>query len=292
MESTPHPFPFKTIAIAVGFSPRLESIIAEAKRLQKLFDARLIFIHIGEKHAENQRLLNEFLAKHNLAGANNELIWESGSPVDKIVELCEQNNVDLLVAGALVKENIFKYIMGSIARNLCRRSTCSILMLKDPEVASKPVKNIVVEGSDHPKTPITIETAIYIGKITQADVVHVIQEEDVLKSALIRTDAFTDDEADEHKEKIEIEEVANLNEILACTDCGSLRVRTERREGKPGYVISNYAREHQADLLVLNSPDTKLNLLDRVFPHDIEYALADLPCDLLIVHPKENIPLN
>jgi hypothetical protein len=52
-------------------------------------------------------------------------------------------------------------------------------------------------------------------------------------------------------------------------------------------VITQFAREHEADLLVLNSPDTKLNLLDRVFPHDIEFALADLPCDLLIVHSKK-----
>lgn len=63
-------------------------------------------------------------------------------------------------------------------------------------------------------------------------------------------------------------------------------MNVERIDGKPGYVITQYAREQKADLLVLNSPDTKLNLIDRVFPHDIEYALADLPCDLLIVHSR------
>jgi nucleotide-binding universal stress UspA family protein len=73
---------------------------------------------------------------------------------------------------------------------------------------------------------------------------------------------------------------------LRCTDCGKLQINTERIEGKPGYVISKYAREKEADLLVVNSPDKPMNLLDRVFPHDIEYALAELPCNLLIVHPK------
>jgi hypothetical protein len=77
-----------------------------------------------------------------------------------------------------------------------------------------------------------------------------------------------------------------LEEILNCTDCGTLKINTERIEGKPGYVISKFSRKVYADLMVLNSPDKQMNLIDRVFPHDIEYALADLPCNLLIVHPK------
>ena len=52
------------------------------------------------------------------------------------------------------------------------------------------------------------------------------------------------------------------------------------------YAISKYARDKRADLLVVNSPSTHLNLLDRIFTHDIEYVLADLPCDLLIVHSR------
>ncbi len=57
-------------------------------------------------------------------------------------------------------------------------------------------------------------------------------------------------------------------------------------KGKPGYAIAKYAKDKKADLLVINSPDTQLNLLDRIFTHDIEYILADLPCDLLIVHSR------
>jgi nucleotide-binding universal stress UspA family protein len=97
---------------------------------------------------------------------------------------------------------------------------------------------------------------------------------------------FSDEESEEHKEKIFEDENKRLDDILKCADCGTLKVNVERIDGKPGYVITQYAREQKADLLVLNSPDTKLNLIDRVFPHDIEYALADLPCDLLIVHSR------
>ncbi|MBT4345236.1 MAG: universal stress protein, partial [Flavobacteriales bacterium] len=38
----------------------------------------------------------------------------------------------------------------------------------------------------------------------------------------------------------------------------------------------------RADLLVMNAP-SKTSILDRIFPHDIEYILTELPTDVLIV---------
>lgn len=281
------PFPFSKIAVAIGFTPRTEAILAESKRMQQQFNANMVFIHIGEKNLQHEQYLKHLLHRFELDAPNNKVVWEQGDPVEQILEICNQEQVDLLVAGALEKENLLKYFMGGIARNLCRKAKCSIIMLREPDIKSRPVKRIVVEGSDHPKTETTIETAIYLGKQTGASDIHVIQEQDAGKMALIRSDAFTDNEAETHKEKIVSEEESKINEILSCNDCGTLQMHTERLEGKPGYVITKFAREHNADLLVLNSPDTKLNLLDRVFPHDIEFALADLPCDLLIVHSKK-----
>jgi len=193
----------------------------------------------------------------------------------------------LIVAGALEKENLLKYFMGSVARKLCRRAKCSVLMLREPTVESKPIRKIIVEGDDNPKTVHTIETAIYIGKKTKASEINIVQESDVSKMALIRSEGVNENETEIRKQKVFKEENEKLEEILKCTDCNDLKINVERIDGKPGYVISNFAREQNADLLLLNSPDKKLNFLDRVFPHDIEYALANLPCDLLIVHSRE-----
>lgn len=280
------PYPFNTIAVAVAFSPRIEAILAEAKRLQNTFKSHMVFIHVGDKDIKQEQYLKHLMHRFELDGKDNKMIWETGDPVEKILEVCKHFNVDLLVAGALEKESLLKYFMGSVARKLCRKAKCSILMLREPELKTKPLTRIVVEGSDHPKTVNTIETAVYVAKQSHSTEVYVVQEQDAGKMAVIRSDAFSDVESDEHREKMEREEKERLDEILRCAGCGDLKVLTERLEGKPGYVISNFARENKADLLVLNSPDTKLNLIDRVFPHDIEYALADLPCDLLIVHSR------
>jgi nucleotide-binding universal stress UspA family protein len=283
------PYPFKTIAVAVAFSPRIEAILAESRRLQQIFGAQMLFIHVGERDLKQEQYLKHLVHRFELDAPGNEIIWETGDPVEQILDVCKHRTVDLLVAGALEKESLLKYFMGSVARKLCRKAKCSILMIREPDIRSKPVKRIVVEGSDHPKTVNTIEAAVYVGRQAGAEEVFVIQEEVAEKLALVRSDEFTDDEAAQRKAEIDRDEQERLDEILRCADCGNLKVHTQRLEGKPGFVISNFARQHHADLLVLNSPDTKLNLLDRVFPHDIEYALADLPCDLLIVHSKPEL---
>jgi nucleotide-binding universal stress UspA family protein len=278
---------FKKIGVAIAFSPRLEAIISEASKMQKGLQSEIVFIHVGKKNELDVKTLNEYLEKYNLLN-NSKLIWNEGEIVETILQICEDEQLDLLVAGALEKESLIKYIMGSVARKLSRRVKCSMLMLSEPKIESNPLKNIVVEGSDNPKTENTIAVAIEIAKAFKVKNVAVIQETDLNKAALIRSDEFREEEMAMHKENLIQEEVKRLNYILSCNDCGNIKINIERIEGKPGYIISKYAREHEADLLILNSPDRKLNLIDRVFQTDIEFALADLPCNLLLVNAKED----
>lgn len=278
---------FKKIGIAIAFSPRLESLIAEASKMQVGLKSELVFIHVGNKCKEDIKTLNEYLEKYDLLN-NSKLIWQEGETVETILNICNEEQLDLLVAGALEKESLIKYIMGSVARKLSRKIKCSMLMLTEPKIEASPLKYIVVEGSNNPKTENTIAVAIEIAKAFKVKNVDVIQETDLNKAVLIRSDEFKENEVAKHKENLIEEEGKRLNYILSCNDCGDIKINIDRIEGKPGYIISKYAREHHADLLILNSPDRKMNLIDRVFPTDIEFALADLPCNLLLVNTKED----
>ncbi|MBU3663083.1 MAG: universal stress protein [Bacteroidetes bacterium] len=277
---------FAKIAIAVAFSPRCEAILAEARLIHQRLGAKMVFIHIGKKSLQEEQYLKHLLHRFELDQTGNEVVWREGDPVESIINICQELNVDLLVAGALEKESLLKYFMGDISRQLSRKVKCSMLLITEPSTHPKGFKYLVVEGTDHPKTENTISKAVELAQAYQASNVIIIQESDPGKMALIRSDELKENEADQIKEELLKEEDQKLEEILRCTDCGNLSIQTERIEGKPGYVISKYAREKNADLLVVNSSDKPMNLLDRVFPHDIEHALADLPCSLLIVHPK------
>lgn len=279
-------YPFETIAVAVSFSPRCLPVLAEAKRLSDVCSATLLLIHIGEKTSEKERHLDELMNKLGMDDSHYRVIWMEGDPVDTILKLCKLNMVDLLVLGALEKENVLKFYLGSIARNISRRAKCSVLLLTSPTEQARKYKKIVVNGAENPKTVHTISTAFYLAKHLKVKDITVVNEMDVPGLAMAIADDSTAPEAKEIKKYLNEEMEENIYSIIKKCDTSDINVINKSIKGKPGYAISKYAKDRKADLLVINSPDTHLNLLDRIFTHDIEYILAHLPCNLLIVHSR------
>lgn len=275
-------FPFETIAVAISFSPRCRPILAEAKRLSDLLGASLLLLHIGEKTSEKEQELDEMMAKEGVNPNHSRVIWMEGDPVDTILKLCKLNIVDLLVLGALEKENILKFYIGSIARNISRKAKCSVLLLSNPSPDALKFKKIVVNGVENPKTIHTINTSLYLAKNLKVRDVVVVTEMDVPAIAMDSTAP----EAKVIKRNLTEEVEETIQSVIEKCDVGDVKVSDKIIKGKPGYAISKFARDKKADLLVINSPDTHLGLLDRIFAHDIEYILADLPCNLLIVHSR------
>ena len=281
------PFPFETIAAAVAFSPRIEAILCEAHRLAHVHRARLLLIHIGVKTVEKQKQLDELLVRHNFGAIRFEVIWRTGDTVQSILNVCKENVVDLLIAGALERESILKYYIGSISRDICRKAKCSVLMLTEPSIVAKPMRKIIVNGIDHPKTPFTIETAVYMAKYQKATEMIVVKELNMIAMAMNMADDTSEGEVIRAKQEIFEESNTKIERILNGIDKANLNIKTKSITGKLGYSIGNYAATHGANLLVINSPDSNMNIIDRLFPHDIEYILEDLPCNLLIVHSRQ-----
>lgn len=275
-------YPFETIAVAVSFSPRCQPVMAEAKRLADILGASLLLLHIGEKTSEKEQELDEMMANIGVNPNHSRVIWMEGDPVDTILKLCKLNIVDLLVLGALEKENLLKFYIGSIARNISRKAKCSVLLLTNPTNEPVKYKKIVVNGVENPKTIHTLNTSLYLAKNLKIKEVMVVTEMDVPAIAMDSTAI----DAKVIKKNLTEEVEETLQSIIDKCDVGDIKVTDKIIKGKPGYAISKFARDKKADLLVINSPDTQLNLLDRIFAHDIEYILADLPCNLLIVHSR------
>ena len=84
------PFPFKKIAVAIGFTPRTEAILAESRRLQQLFNATMLFIHIGPNNLQHEQYLKHLLHRFELDKDNNRVIWKQGDPVTEILAVCKE----------------------------------------------------------------------------------------------------------------------------------------------------------------------------------------------------------
>ena len=276
---------FKTIGIGVNFSPNLEANINEAARLALCLGGKLMLIHVGEASDEKSKTFLTFLKPFVNNGLEFEILFKSGDPVDVILSSTIEKNIDLLIIGALKKENFLKYYLGSIARKITRKANCSVLLLINPSIERVPCEHIVVNGLKDPKTKETVNTAFFVGHklgVNKITVVEEINQDEVSvkvdddKSLRISTII---------KERLRLREEARVKKILNTIPSEytkEITIKSQPIFGKRGYSIGHYAQVARADLLVMNAP-SKMTFWDRLFPHDIEHILTELPTDVLIV---------
>lgn len=280
-------FPFETIATALAFSPRIEGVLGEGKRLADLFGAHFVLIHVGQKTELKQQKLNKLFEKFSLNDQNCSVVWREGKPEKVILETCKERAVDLLLLGALVKEKGLNYYLGSVARTISRKAKTSVLLITDPQPHPESFSRIAVTGIDNPKTPNTIATAVYWAKQEKADELYVVKEIYLPGVNLGMADSTTDKEMADMRDKYAKKATERCNTIIqSIPDIGDIDIKNRVIFGKPGHSISNFARAKNSDLLVVNAPDKSLGWLDRLFPHDLEHILSDMPCNVLIVHTR------
>ncbi len=247
-----------------------------------MFDAELVGVHVGEKTDKKTTDLNALLKEADSLNKSFNVIWQEGKPVDVILQTCTLQNIDLLILGAQQQENLFKYYVGSIARKITRKAPCSVLLLIKPSVNRIPCKHIVVNGLKDNRTEETIKTSIFVTKKLNCKKVTIVEEITQDELHVQVNDDKSLRRANITKERIKTREDRRVKSYLKDIDCSDISVKTQSIFGKRGYSIGHYAKVKRADLLVMNAP-TKLGLLDRIFPHDIEYILSELPTDVLIV---------
>ncbi|MBM1105190.1 universal stress protein [Aurantibacter crassamenti] len=280
--------PFKSLLFGFAFSPNIKANIAETYRLASFFNAKLILLHVGAKTDDKQAKIYALLKELNIDQAIVEIVWKEGKPVETILEACENFKIDLLILGAQQHENVFRFYVGSIARKLTRKVCCSIMLLIKPALERVPCKHIVVNGLDAPETALAITDAFYVANYLGAQKVTIVEE--ILQKEIHVT--VEDDRSLKkanivkarlrHREDYRVRTIiSNLPEQLT----QNINIKTQSIFGKRGYSIGHYAEVVRADLLVMNAPE-KTSIYDRIFPHDIEHILSDLPTDLLIIRNR------
>jgi len=273
---------FKKIALAIAFSPRMEALICEAKRLKDIFGSELVLIHVGDRTQDSESAIYDIIKKHGISNEMVKIVWEKGNPAKRIIHTCREENVDLLVAGALKTEGFFKYYIGSVARKIIRKSSCSVLMLIEPLERPRPFERVVINGTQHDHTPFVIQRGLDWCKMDMAKHVYVVNEIKMYGIQMATAGEGGEEEISSTRRKLVAEEVAYVENILKTLDKGDLKVHIKITCGKWAIELARFAEDIKADLLVVGD-EGKLGFLDRLFPHDLEDILSDLPCNLLIV---------
>ena len=282
--------PFKKLLFGFAFSPSLKANVFEVTRLASFLDSSLVFVHIGSKTDEKEQQFHSILKECSDVPTNVELFWREGRPVNSLIDICKELDVDLLLLGALKREKMVKFYLGSIARELTRKAPCSVLLMLNPSVERHPCKHIVVNGFDSPQTKETIEAAFEVGQALKSEKITLVEEVSESRVAVAVSDDRSLRKATLRKEKINREEklrVVDIVKKIPDQKVQGLNWTTQSIFGRRGYSIGHYARVVRADLLVMNAQEES-SFLQRFFPKDLEHILAELPTDVLIVQSHKD----
>jgi nucleotide-binding universal stress UspA family protein len=279
---------FKKIGLAIAFSPTLEALLSEAARLKQLWQSELVLIHVGDSSSGAAHSLNNLLGKIGLDPQEVTIRWEHGDPVRRILGVCREEKVELIIAGALKKENLFKYYIGTIARKILRKAPCSVLMLLNPSVEPKPINNIIINAEDSPYVEQAIEVGCELGKAEKSHWLHVVREIKLYGLSMSASDQRSEEEYSQLRTELVSTEIDNVQRMLAKISHAGLKINIKVLSGKSGYELAQFTTRKHGDLLIVGAPSRKFSFFDRIFPHDLEYIFADLPCSLLVIKEKPN----
>ncbi len=280
--------PFKTFLFGFAFSPSLKANVFEVTRLASYFNSKLILVHVGEKTEKKELLVKKLLDDLPLKPKTVKTHWAQGNPVKTLIKACIDFNVDLLLLGALKREKLVTFYLGSIARKLTRKAPCSVLLMLNPSVERRPCKHVVVNGFDSPQTKQTVEASFYFGNTVGAQKITLVEEIDESRVAVSVSDDKSLRKVTLKKEEINREEkmrVSDLVKKITLAQKGNIKWETQSVFGRRGYSIGHYARIVRADLLVMNAQEES-PFINRFFPKDLEHILAELPTDVLIIQSE------
>ena len=259
----------------------------EASRLVNWFQSDLVLIHVGKKESEKTEALQKLIDNSGLDKARIKVFWVEGEPAEQILKVCNQEMVDLLVAGALRKENLVNHYLGTVARKIMRKAKCSIWMITDPSLDLLPLKNFVADAEDSPNINSLLSIACFLASKEQGTLLHVVRELKLLGLALAAREQCTEAEYDELQQNMLREETTLIQKELEHIPHQDLNINIKLLSGKSGFELTQFAKLEEADLLIINASQRKFSLFDRVFTHDQEYIFSDLPCNLLIINQNK-----
>ena len=273
-----NPSTYKKIAVASTFSPRFEQVLSEAGRIRERFGADLSLIYIGERNDETAKRFQGILGRLQLPG-DSPVHYGQGDPADGILRAISDNDVDLIVAGALEKESALHPFLGNVARRLLREATCSVLLFTNPDIKPKPLRRIVfvVNYSEHAQRAFSQTLALAAAESCErlyAVRVYTTFDE-------VRATMFVDNGDGAPRPRTFEEEDAALEKFVL--DAGETEVPIEARciRGNTGFAASDFVKSVEAHLLVV--PVHKSETSAERLPNHLAWIADVIPCNLWLI---------
>jgi len=137
----------KTILFPTDFSDAAESAFHLACSLARDHGSRVVLVHIltpptvayteGIMLPPTQDIKDEVWAKLDSIAPTEDTIeierlMVEGEPANEILRLAKEHNADLIVMGTHGRRGLTRLLMGSVAEEVVRKSSCPVLTVKTP----------------------------------------------------------------------------------------------------------------------------------------------------------------
>lgn len=137
------------ILVPIDFSPTGDAALEAATALARGTGGKLLIVHVVEHQGLSENLVFSLVQPHlsmqeldeqlrTVIPADKSVAYEHrllrGAPIDRILDLAESEQVDLIVVGTHGRRGLDRVLMGSVAEAIVRRATCPVLAVK-PAVA-------------------------------------------------------------------------------------------------------------------------------------------------------------
>jgi nucleotide-binding universal stress UspA family protein len=255
----------KTILCAIDFSDFTDTILSYSVELCKKYDAKLFLVHVTTDLKtlleHNETTLDvEALQKSNIRNAQeflensakglaveNEIVIRQGTPADAISRFASEQKADMVITATHGNSGFKRFLLGSVTEKLMKTLHCPLLILpmhgndvRSPAGFEMKLKKILVGCDFSPDSKLAVDYGLNLAQEFQAELylLHVV------KPSLYK------DEREEF-DKLCIQLDGQLNDMVpeACRDW--CMAKTTLLEGEPYMELTNYANEHDIDLVVL-----------------------------------------
>jgi len=250
----------KNIMVPVDFSNASKKAVNYGLSFALESEARLILAHIGPSDAvsydRTKKDLLELIPPDCRERLTFEIIVKGGNVQSELLGIVEDREVDLVVMGTHGRGYVERMLLGSVTERMLRKLHVPILT----------VSHLDPEREIHTPAPVAMQRILYATDMSEGSeeglgfsirlarafdatlmVAHVIRFGEVAFQG-VETAALQSDYAGEIRTRAEEE----LSRIVGLTSDGSVPIETLVAEGIPYDTIEQLARQHRADLIVIN----------------------------------------
>lgn len=279
------------ILVATDFSESSERAVEASVLFAKKFKSRIILVHVASDETlseQTKSLLEQYInnklgeLKEKISDEGiyvSDIVVEKGVAFEKIIQVAQEKNVNVIVAGSGSKDMNDNFKLGTTVEKLMRKNQIPLWVVKNEEV--KPISKILcpVDFSDASRRALTNAITLAHKFNAELSLIHVFVP-------VLSTSVRISIDIEEENKNLKNQKDKEFNRFLDDFDFGTVQYHKELLMGIPDIEINKAIKNRKSDLLLMGT--TGKTVLSRLLMGSVtEKVTRELPCSFITTKAKD-----